>query len=74
MQKTAILVAVAVVILVNTLAVSLQASGQSYNIPSWIKNNAKWWSEGTISESDYVQGLQYLISQGIISNYQCNKS
>ncbi|MFI5416943.1 MAG: peptidase [Nitrososphaerales archaeon] len=46
-------------------------SGQSqpipdYQIPSWIKNNAKWWAEGTIGDSDFVQGIQYLIKQGII--------
>lgn len=36
------------------------------NIPSWIKNNAKWWSEGTIGDNDFVQGIQYLINQKII--------
>jgi hypothetical protein len=35
-------------------------------IPSWIKNNAKWWSAGQISESEFMQGIQYLIQQGII--------
>jgi len=40
---------------------------QQPSIPEWIKNNAKWWAEGTITESDYVSGLQYLISQGIIN-------
>lgn len=33
-------------------------------IPTWIKNNAKWWSDGKISDSDFVQGIQYLIKQG----------
>jgi hypothetical protein len=35
-------------------------------IPPWIKNNAKWWSEGTIGDSDFVSGIQYLINQKII--------
>jgi len=35
-------------------------------VPGWIKNNAKWWSEGLISESDFVQGIQYLIKEEII--------
>ena len=38
----------------------------SIEIPSWIKNNAKWWSEDMISEKDFVSGIQYLISHGII--------
>lgn len=37
-----------------------------YQIPKWIKDNAKWWSEGSISDQDYINGLQYLIQQGIL--------
>ena len=37
------------------------------SIPDWIKYNAKWWSEGSISETDYISSLQYLINQGILS-------
>ena len=56
-------------ILVITLGIvlfSITAYAQSSAIPDWVKNNAKWWSEGQIGESDYIQSLQYLISQGII--------
>lgn len=35
-------------------------------IPSWIKNNAKFWSDGKITDSDFVSGIQYLINQKII--------
>ena len=35
-------------------------------VPSWIKNNAKWWSEGKISDDDFVKGIQYLVEKGII--------
>ena len=45
---------------------SVTAYAQSSAIPDWVKNNAKWWSEGQIGESDYISSLQYLISQGII--------
>lgn len=45
---------------------SISASANNSNIPEWIKNNAKWWSEGTISETDYITSLQYLITNGII--------
>jgi len=38
----------------------------SEEIPSWIKNNADWWSQGLISDDDFVKGIQYLIEQGII--------
>lgn len=36
------------------------------SVPSWIKNNAKWWAEGQITESDYLSSLQYLVNQGIL--------
>ena len=35
-------------------------------IPSWIKNNAGWWSEGSIDDNSFVQGIQYLIKEGIM--------
>ncbi|HSA98651.1 MAG TPA: hypothetical protein VLF17_06195 [Candidatus Nitrosotenuis sp.] len=38
----------------------------SIEIPSWIKNNAKWWSEGTISDDDFIKGVKFLMENGII--------
>lgn len=35
-------------------------------VPEWVKNNAKWWSEGQISDEDFVKGIQYLVENGII--------
>jgi len=35
-------------------------------VPEWIKNNADWWSQGLISDDDFVKGIQYLVEQGII--------
>jgi len=39
---------------------------QSPDIPSWIKNNAGWWSAGQIDDNSFVQGIQYLIKEGIM--------
>lgn len=36
------------------------------NIPNWIRNNAKWWSEESISDKDFASGIEYLISNKII--------
>jgi len=36
-------------------------------VPGWIKNNAKWWSEGQIGDSDFVGGIQYMIKEKIIN-------
>jgi len=39
---------------------------QPVQIPGWIKNNAKWWADGLISEDSFVKGLEYLIKEKII--------
>ena len=36
------------------------------SIPAWIKNNAGWWATDQIDDSTFVQGIQYLIQEGII--------
>lgn len=41
------------------------ASG-SQAIPDWIKESARWWADGMISDEEYIKALQYLISQGIL--------
>ena len=40
---------------------------QSLDIPDWVKNNALWWAEGSITDQDFVGALQFLISRGIIT-------
>ena len=35
-------------------------------IPPWVKNNAKWWSEDLVSDREYLDGIQFLISHKII--------
>lgn len=36
------------------------------HIPEWVRNTAGWWSEGLISDDEYLDSIQYLINQGII--------
>ena len=36
-------------------------------IPSWIKSNAGWWDAGLIDNRNYVTGLQWLITNGIMT-------
>ncbi|MFQ5783036.1 MAG: peptidase [Nitrosopumilus sp.] len=35
-------------------------------IPDWIKNNAGWWADGQIDDDSFVQGIQFLIKEGIM--------
>jgi len=54
------------IILIASFGLSLTVFAEDSVIPEWIKNNAKWWSEGSITETDYIKSLEYLIVQGII--------
>ena len=36
------------------------------SIPSWIKNNAGWWSNDNITENEFLTGIEYLINNDII--------
>ena len=35
-------------------------------VPSWFKNNAEWWADGVISDENFVNGIQFLIKEGIL--------
>ena len=51
------------VLLLTTMATSIEAA----SVPDWVKNNAGWWAEGAIGDSDFIAGIQYLIEEGIIT-------
>jgi peptidoglycan/xylan/chitin deacetylase (PgdA/CDA1 family) len=36
-------------------------------VPSWIKNNAGWWADGSIDDDTFIQGIEYLVKNGIIT-------
>ncbi|MGY5143581.1 MAG: cupredoxin domain-containing protein, partial [Candidatus Nitrosopumilus sp. bin_32a] len=36
------------------------------SVPEWIKNNAGWWADGAIDDGAFIQGIQFLIKEGII--------
>ncbi|NNM02226.1 MAG: peptidase, partial [Nitrosopumilus sp.] len=38
----------------------------SNDIPVWIKSNAEWWAAGQIDDDSFIQGIQYLIKEGIM--------
>ena len=35
-------------------------------IPSWVKNNAGYWAEGSIDDATFINALQFLIKEQII--------
>jgi len=43
-----------------------RAQAFDQRVPAWIKNNAGWWATDQIDDSSFLQGIQYLVSIGII--------
>jgi len=43
-----------------------RAQAFDQRVPAWIKNNAGWWATDQIDASSFLQGIQYLVSIGII--------
>ncbi len=35
-------------------------------VPQWFKNTATWWTDGQISDSDFISALQYLFNSKIM--------
>ena len=36
-------------------------------VPSWIKNNAGWWADGIVGDQEFIQSIQFLINENIIT-------
>ena len=57
-------------LLLLVLAVSLVGlmipSASAENVPEWVKNTAGWWAADQIDDSSFLQGIQYLIKEGIM--------
>ena len=47
---------------------------ETYKIPEWVKNNAKWWADELIGDSEFTQGIQYLIMERIMTIPQTSLS
>ena len=55
------------IISLSNIPCSTFGTTTTQSIPNWIKNNAGWWSEDLIEEADFVNGIEYLIKEQIIS-------
>jgi len=52
--------------IVLLLVVTSTISSAYAEVPGWVKNNAGWWADGTITESEFISGVAFLITDGII--------
>ncbi len=58
------------IILLDFIPCSIKTESQTISsaklVPDWVKNNAKWWSEDLIEDTDFINGLEYLIRYQIM--------
>ena len=67
-------VVLSITVLVIIFLILPPASSQT--VPDWIKNTAGWWATDAISEKEFVNAIEFLIKDGIISleKTECNES
>ena len=41
-------------------------SNKKVSVPEWVKNNAGWWADGQIPDSAFIDGIEFLIKDGLI--------
>ena len=62
-----LVVLVAISIVPTILSESPDIDPEDFIVPYWIKNNAGWWADGQIDDSSFVSGIQWLISNDVIT-------
>ena len=51
----------------ETATLTINVGQAETSIPGWIKNNAGWWADGQIDDSSFVSGIQWLISNNVMT-------
>ncbi|MCE2615038.1 MAG: phosphate ABC transporter substrate-binding protein, partial [Nitrosopumilus sp. (ex Thoosa mismalolli)] len=66
-QKTIMAFVVAFAVIgMATIPLTQTAQAQS-SLPDWIKTNAGWWAEGAVDDATFLNGIEYLVENGIIN-------
>ena len=55
----------AIVFSVLLVSVSLNVA-DAQTVPEWVKNNALWYGQGVISESEFLNAIKFLIEEGVL--------
>ena len=53
-------------VLVVSLAVIMIPSAFAGSVPDWVKNTAGWWATDAISETEFVNAIEFLAKENII--------
>ena len=53
-------------VFVSIPTITQNVSAESDSVPSWIKNTASFWVDGNVSDTEFLNALEFLIGEGII--------
>ena len=53
-------------VLVVSLSVIMIPSAFAESVPDWVKNTANWWATDVISETEFVNAIEFLVKENII--------
>ena len=62
-MKIAISLAYAVIVLSGIILIP---NAFAESVPDWVKNTAGWWASDAISETEFVNAIEYLVKEDII--------
>jgi len=48
------------------IAPAIPSAHAEEKIPTWIQDTVVWWSEGTISDDEFLTAIEFLIKEGVI--------
>jgi len=51
----------------SSILVPNSSAQEETQIPDWVKNVAGWWATNEVSEKEFLDGIEYLINNNIIS-------
>ena len=64
--KKILVLSLTVILMISSIFMALP-SAHAGEIPAWIKNNAGWWAEGKIKDGSFIAGIEWLITNGVIT-------
>jgi len=54
-------------IVFSILLVSFSANiANAESVPEWVKNNALWYGQGIVSETEFLNAIKFLVENGVI--------
>ena len=66
-MKRLALAGMAALIAVTAGLLAAPATAAYAEIPDWIKQNAEWWTDGTIDDATFLGAIEYLANAGVIT-------